>query len=124
MSDSVNHPKHYTTHPSGVECIQVTEHMGFCLGNAIKYVWRADSKGNAVEDLRKAAWYLRREIAKREQVGSDRDKLIAYTRELRAVPLPKFSDGWLQGQAENLVELLDVEATELLQHATRHINGT
>ncbi len=35
VSDSVNHPSHYTAHPSGVECIQVTEHMGFCLGNAI-----------------------------------------------------------------------------------------
>jgi hypothetical protein len=50
--DNVNHPEHYTTHPSGVECIQVTEHMGFCLGNA-------------VEDLRKAVWYIEREIARR-----------------------------------------------------------
>src|SRR5581483_2936486 len=41
--DMVNHPPHYTSHPSGVECIQVTEHMNFCLGNAIKYLWRADS---------------------------------------------------------------------------------
>lgn len=123
MSDNVNHPQHYTSHPSGVECIQVTEHMGFCLGNVLKYVWRADNKGNAVEDLRKAAWYLRREIAKREQVGSDRDKLIAYAEELRAVPLPKLSDAWLQGQAENLVELLDVEATELLQHAKADAGG-
>ncbi|HEY7709056.1 MAG TPA: DUF3310 domain-containing protein, partial [Candidatus Entotheonella sp.] len=43
--DNVNHPPHYTTHQSGVECIQITEHMGFCLGNAIKYIWRADLKG-------------------------------------------------------------------------------
>ena len=62
--DMVNHPPHYTSHPSGVECIQVTEHMNFCLGNAVKYVWRADSK-NGVEDLRKAAWYIEREIARR-----------------------------------------------------------
>lgn len=61
--DSVNHPKHYTDHPSGVECIQVTEHMNFCLGNAVKYIWRAGLKGdNAVEDLRKARWYLDREL--------------------------------------------------------------
>ena len=60
--DAVNHPSHYTTHPSGIECIQVTEHMGFCLGNAIKYVWRAGEKGDAVEDLRKAVWYINREI--------------------------------------------------------------
>jgi hypothetical protein len=63
--DMVNHPKHYTSHPSGVECIQITEHMGFNLGNAIKYIWRADEKGNDVEDLRKAVWYVQREIARR-----------------------------------------------------------
>lgn len=63
--DPVNNPPHYTGHPSGIECIQITEHMGFNLGNAVKYVWRADLKGNAIEDLRKAVWYIEREIAKR-----------------------------------------------------------
>lgn len=67
--DSVNHPKHYTSHPSGIECITITEHMGFNLGNALKYIWRADLKANAVEDLEKAAWYLAREIAKRKNAG-------------------------------------------------------
>ena len=66
MSDPVNHPKHYTAHPSGVECIQITEHMNFCLGNVIKYVWRAGLKADAVEDLKKARFYLDREIARRE----------------------------------------------------------
>ena len=65
MTDEINHPSHYTAHPGGVECIQITEHMGFNLGNAIKYVWRADLKGNAVQDLQKAAWYIEREIDKR-----------------------------------------------------------
>ncbi len=64
--DMVNHPPHYTQHPSGVECIQVTEHMNFCLGNAIKYLWRTDHK-NGLEDLKKARWYLDREIARREK---------------------------------------------------------
>lgn len=64
--DSVNHPKHYTNHPSGIECIQVTEHMNFCLGNAVKYIWRADLKADAIEDLKKARWYIEREIARRE----------------------------------------------------------
>jgi hypothetical protein len=64
--DPVNHPAHYTSHPSGVECITVTEHMGFNLGNAVKYIWRADLKGNGLEDLRKARWYIEREIARRE----------------------------------------------------------
>jgi hypothetical protein len=63
--DVVNHPPHYTSHPSGVECIQVTEHMGFNLGNAVKYVWRADLKNDALEDLQKAAWYIEREIQRR-----------------------------------------------------------
>lgn len=62
MSDNVNHPRHYTEHPSGVECIQITEHMGFNLGNAVKYIWRADLKGKQVEDLKKAVWYINREI--------------------------------------------------------------
>jgi len=65
MNDPVNHPKHYTEHPSGVECIQITEHMNFCLGNAVKYIWRADLKGG-MEDLQKAAWYINREIRRRE----------------------------------------------------------
>lgn len=62
MPDAVNHPQHYTGHPSGVECIDVAEHFNFNRGNALKYLWRADSKGNEIEDLRKAAWYLNREI--------------------------------------------------------------
>lgn len=59
--DAVNHPKHYNQHPSGVECITITEHMPFNLGNAIKYIWRAEYK-NGIEDLKKAIFYLNREI--------------------------------------------------------------
>ena len=66
MSDAVNHPPHYTDHPSGIECIQITEHMGFCLGNAVKYIWRADLKDDAIQDLEKARWYIDREIAMRK----------------------------------------------------------
>ncbi len=62
--DPVNHPKHYTSSKSGVECIAVAEHMNFCLGNAIKYIWRAGQKGELLEDLKKARWYLDREIAR------------------------------------------------------------
>ena len=67
MSDPVAHPSHYTAHASGVECITITEHMGFNLGNALKYIWRCDLKRDAIEDLRKAAWYIEREIQKRER---------------------------------------------------------
>lgn len=67
MTDLVNHPPHYTSHKSGVECIQITEHMGFNLGNAMKYIWRADLKNDAIEDLRKSIWYIDREISLRER---------------------------------------------------------
>ena len=60
--DPVNHPSHYTQHPSGVECIEVTEHFNFNKGNAIKYIWRAGDKGNEIQDLEKAAWYCLREV--------------------------------------------------------------
>ncbi len=67
MNDNVNHPKHYTSHPSGIEVIEITEHMNFCLGNVIKYVLRADLKHDAIEDLEKARWYLDRELARRKK---------------------------------------------------------
>jgi len=61
--DAVNHPTHYNVHPSGIECIQITEHMNFCLGSAIKYLWRAGLKsGNTAQDLEKAVWYINREL--------------------------------------------------------------
>ena len=59
---NVDYPPHYRAHPSGVECIEITEHMSFCLGNAVKYLWRADLKEDAVQDLNKAVWYINREI--------------------------------------------------------------
>lgn len=65
--DIVNHPKHYTSHPSGIECIQVTEWMNFNLGNAIKYIWRLKDKEDQITNLRKAAWYIEREIVRLQQ---------------------------------------------------------
>lgn len=65
--ETINHPAHYNRHPSGIECIDVVEHFGFNVGNAIKYLWRADHKGNAIEDLSKAKWYVEREINKRKK---------------------------------------------------------
>lgn len=65
-AEAVNHPAHYNQHPSGVECIDIVEHMNFCLGNVVKYVWRADHKENNLEDLKKAQFYLNREIARLE----------------------------------------------------------
>ena len=62
--DPVKHPSYYTENPSGIECIEITKHMNFCLGNAIKYIWRAGKKGDYVEDLRKAIQYLEFEIGR------------------------------------------------------------
>ena len=64
-TDNINHPPHYTAHPSGVECITITEGFSFNLGNVIKYLWRAEEKGALIADLQKAEWYLRREIDRR-----------------------------------------------------------
>jgi len=72
MQDPVNNPKHYTSHPSGIDCIQITEHMSFNLGNALKYIWRCDLKKEAVEDLRKARWYIDREIEKRVKIENQK----------------------------------------------------
>lgn len=66
VADPVNQPSHYTSHPSGIECIQITEHMNFCLGNAVKYIWRAGLKDDDIQDLKKARYYIDREIQKRE----------------------------------------------------------
>lgn len=68
--DPINHPAHYTRSPSGVECIEIAQHLGFCLGNALKYIWRVDQKGQPLEDLQKARWYIDREIARRGGVSA------------------------------------------------------
>lgn len=71
-ADLVNHPPHYGSHPSGVECITVTEHMSFNLGNAVKYIWRAGLKSDdAKTDLEKARWYVEREIGRVSNAARD-----------------------------------------------------
>jgi len=67
LADVVSHPSHYTGHPSGIECIQITEHMNFNLGNCVKYLWRAGLKDDKIQDLQKAKWYLERELARLEE---------------------------------------------------------
>lgn len=68
--DVVNHPAHYNSHPAGIECIAVTEHMNFNLGNAVKYLWRAGLKSaDPITDLEKARWYIEREIARLKKFG-------------------------------------------------------
>ena len=64
MPDSVDHPSHYTSNLSGIETIEITEEMGFNLGNAIKYISRAGKKWDRDEDLKKAIWYISRECSR------------------------------------------------------------
>lgn len=74
-NDPVSHPSHYTSHPSGIECIEIARHYDFCLGNVIKYIWRAGLKkdpslsdaAKELEDLKKAQWYLSKEISSLEE---------------------------------------------------------
>jgi hypothetical protein len=77
MSDAVDHPKHYGGAGNPYEAIHVVEawSLGFCLGNVVKYIARAGKKGDALEDLKKARWYLDREIANLEKArASSQDK--------------------------------------------------
>lgn len=73
MSDNVNHPKHYNSHPAGIECIDVVRHMNFNLGNAIKYIWRAGLKeaDKNIQDLEKAKWYIDNEIDRLRMFKND-----------------------------------------------------
>lgn len=69
-NNNVDHPTHYNSHPSGIECIEIAKHYNFCIGNAIKYLWRSGLKSEQgmtdtqkeIEDLRKAIWYINEEI--------------------------------------------------------------
>lgn len=86
MNDKVNNPSHYTSHQSGVECIELTEHLNFNRGNALKYVWRHELKNAGKEDLQKAAWYIKREIEREsslepsEQAKPSKAYELAYDR--------------------------------------------
>lgn len=75
MTDYVNHPPHYGGNPEGIECIQVTRHLNFNLGNAIKYLWRVDDKDDPVENLEKAIWYIKDEIGRRQ---AEKERALCY----------------------------------------------
>lgn len=68
MNDEVNHPEHYTSSSAvcsscghGIECIDITRHLSFNIGNAIKYIWRHEKK-DGIKSLKKAVWYLNDQI--------------------------------------------------------------
>jgi hypothetical protein len=70
VGDGVNHPAHYTSHPSGIECVEIAEYFNFNIGNAMKYLWRSGLKTpDPKEDLEKSLWYIKRELERLEKAG-------------------------------------------------------
>ena len=91
----VEHPDHYQTE-SGIEAIEVIEAFfpdSFHLGNAFKYIARAGKKGDYVEDLQKAAWYLQREISRHG--GTDK-RLDRAATEASGMPIIPSNPGRVQ----------------------------
>lgn len=71
MTDNINHPTHYTGRNIGYECIDIAQCQSFCTGNVIKYLWRYNSKGTPLEDIRKARWYAYKAYRMQETVNLD-----------------------------------------------------
>jgi hypothetical protein len=68
----IDHPRYYNEHPTGVECIDIIEWFTFNLGTAMKHIWRAGLKSDdALTDLRKAEWYIHREIERLEKAKGE-----------------------------------------------------
>ena len=123
--DNVNHPKHYTEGfaPVNIECIDITRHMGFCLGNAFKYVWRAGKKGGkekAVEDLEKAKWYIRE--GRLEKAGEAAQAVF------RLIPEPPFEfenvgEPDMYGNGKFRITSLEFVRYQLLQEIVSPYDG-
>ena len=98
MTDMVNNPPHYQD-ASGIECIEVTRHMGFCDGNCFKYLYRAGKKGDAIEDLEKAKWYAKQAKDMGDYAISDRElirkiwKIALYRKNHIALAMHSIVDG-------------------------------
>lgn len=127
MNSMVNHPKHYNAHPSGVECIQIVEHMTFNLGNAVKYLWRGGMKAACpVQDFEKALWYIRREAHRMpflppspRQVDMFRSAMAHEGCARRALVRPS---PWTEPVRCAISFLIDVHCTSLMSETVR-LNG-
>jgi hypothetical protein len=120
MDDNVNHPPHYNAHPSGIECVELSEVLSFNLGNALKYVWRAGKKGSEAEDLKKAEWYLCREIERLEKwprqpiwwyIAIARESFLLSAARVRA---EEARGSVLDGVLENLCAFVEVKGEKRL----------
>lgn len=122
--DVVQRPKHYNAHPSGVECIEIVEHMTFNLGNATKYVWRGGLKAaDAIEDYEKALWYVRREFERspafvptNRQVDFFRNAMLEGGRARRVLQRPS---PWCEPVRRTVSYLIDIHCTVDLQESAR-----
>jgi len=83
--DNVNQPKHYCSHASGIECIQIAELLPFNLGNAIKYLWRSDLKWDKQEDTKKAIFYLRRQAEQGKHARFSVSEFIQLEHNLKSI---------------------------------------
>lgn len=115
MSDVVEHPTHYTSHPSGIECIEITRHHNFPVGNAIKYLWRAglkqeegrDQVDKQIEDLRKAKQYIDFEIETLERQRGDK---------ITEMPIKGHTQfvEWKPPAAGEIINVRDIDPTYLV----------
>lgn len=94
MSDNVDHPAHYANRNIGYECIDITQYQTFCVGNAIKYLWRYHDKGNPAEDLKKARWYAHRASMRQETVDLRSGSCDRILRRLVSTTLGPESVAW------------------------------
>lgn len=116
--DNVNTPKHYCSHKSGIECIQIAELLPFNLGNALKYLWRSDLKWDKQEDTKKAIFYLRRQAKLNKEptyTSFEYNKLDVYLSQIREVDndLWHIADVITNGTVGNWLSLADRLQREL-----------
>jgi hypothetical protein len=110
MTDTVNHPPHYQQHPAGIECIDVIEPMTFNVGSAMKYLWRAGLKGDLLEDLLKAHWYVVREIGRLKR-GQVQDELRKQLQEhLEYIQTSAAETAGVPAEPEAAVPVVDVRS--------------
>lgn len=124
-NDPVSHPAHYTSYPH--EVIELTEHLGFCLGNAVKYILRAPFKGNELQDLKKARWYIERIVESGNGFASEilindedfemfHELVKTYKNEIvehLVVAAMEENDGYADADVDYALELLDARIAKL-----------
>ena len=124
-NEQVEHPRHYNQHPSGIEAIEIIEHLPCNLGNAIKYIWRCGLKASSdpLRDLRSAEWYVRREIDRIKRFGRRRDTLTSADVAWSALA-QRIVDGAGEGDllAECLDALLRDDLSRMLERLEREIS--